>query len=72
MNENKTLQAVRFELSLVFGNISEIYQKHITLSECLKNRENDVEMCLGELLSQNVCNEEPHNLHTYTERLLTV
>jgi hypothetical protein len=52
--ETKALQAIRFEISMIFGNITEIYQKHAAFADCLKSRESDIDMCLGQILTDNV------------------
>ncbi|KAI9287845.1 hypothetical protein BC943DRAFT_202421 [Umbelopsis sp. AD052] len=62
--ETKALQAIRFEVNVIFGNITEIYQRHATLADCLKSRESEIEMCLGQILKENVSGPTIRTLHS--------
>lgn len=54
MRDNNNFHSVKFEISVIFGNISEIYQKHVEFAQDLKQRENDMETSIGEILHKNV------------------
>jgi hypothetical protein len=54
MHDNKNFLSVKFEIGMIFGNISEIYQKHVEFAKDIKQRKNEIEISLGEILEKNV------------------
>lgn len=54
MRDNCNFLSIKFEISVIFGNISEIYQKHVQFAQALKQRDDDIETALGEILHKNV------------------